>query len=224
MLVPSAMRAGDASTRATAAPPPSRSRQHGQVLGALGEGHGAQRAAQACRCRQRQLRRHRASGAHVMAPRGEEMPAWPAASRRAASRPPARRREAARLAQHGEAVGQLRAGAAQLLRHPGERQPRFLQRGPRRRLPRLVLGPVDGLRIAEVGEDSRRRVDDEIVTAHDARPSLRRIRSETTASRAAYLSTAGANCAIPATIDAFQPCRCGRMRVQFTMQTIYNEL
>ena len=37
-----------------------------------------------------------------------------------------RRRKAARHAQHREAVGELRAGAAEVLRHPGQRQPGVL--------------------------------------------------------------------------------------------------
>src|SRR5258705_357106 len=97
------------------------------------------------------------------------------ASTRATAEPPASRR----------------AGAAKAVGHPGEREARLLQRSPRRRLPGVVLGAVDSLRIAEIAEDSRGRVDDERFTAHDARPSSRPVRPATFVSPAPYLSTTG---------------------------------
>ena len=71
--------------------------------------------------------------------------------------------------QYAEAVGDLRAAAAEFLPDPGQRQAAFLQRLPQRRRPDAVLGIVDDLRRAEVGEDAFGRVEDDTV-AH-RRPS-----------------------------------------------------
>ncbi len=69
-----------------------------------------------------------------------------------------REREAPGDAENGEALGEAGAGAAQIFRHPGERQPGLAQRTPERLSPGAVLGPVDGLRIGEVGENPCRRL------------------------------------------------------------------
>ena len=70
-----------------------------------------------------------------------------------------------------EAVADIRAAAAELLANPGQREAAFLQRLPERGGPDAVLGVVDGLRRAEVGEDALGRVEDDAV-AH-RRPSSR---------------------------------------------------
>ena len=71
-------------------------------------------------------------------------------------------------AEHGKAVGKACAGAAEIVRHPGERQPGLLERAPERRLPGLVFRPVDGLRIGEVGKNPRRRFGDDMLALASA--------------------------------------------------------
>src|SRR5262249_43045230 len=78
-----------------------------------------------------------------------------------------RRREATGDAEDREAVGERSAGTALRVRHPGERQPGIDQRLPERRLPGVVLGAIDRLRVGEVRENTRRRLaDDGCALAH----------------------------------------------------------
>jgi hypothetical protein len=79
-------------------------------------------------------------------------------------------RQAASFAHDGEAVGEVRSGPAQLLRNPGQRQPGFLQRRPRRSFPALVRRPVDGLRIAEIAKNPPRGLGDQAVACHVTSP------------------------------------------------------
>jgi hypothetical protein len=73
------------------------------------------------------------------------MPAPQAASRPAASPPPAAPRRSGRLTPHGQAASRLRLRPHRPTpRHPGEAAGPPAQRRPRRRLPAVVLGAVDG--------------------------------------------------------------------------------
>ena len=138
--------------------------QHGQVLSTLGEGDRAQRPTQGAVAGQRELlavaRRpaaHGALGRDDAGPRQQ-----PAGEQRLGQRHG--RSVAARLPQHGGSVAQFGAGAAEGLGHPGEREARFLQRRPSRRLPGVVLGPIHGLRVGQVTQDPLGGVGDE--TSH----------------------------------------------------------
>ena len=73
-----------------------------------------------------------------------------------------RRRKPARDTQYLEPVGQARTGSAMLFRHPGQGQPGVDQGLPQRRFPAAVMGAVDGLGIAEVREDPRRCLGDDV--------------------------------------------------------------
>ena len=86
------------------------------------------------------------TGAIVIGPAGDRDPGLrqqPAGEQRLGERH--RRGEAAGDAQHGEPVGHLRPGAAELVGDPGQRQPGLLQRIPQRLGPLAFLGLVDGV-------------------------------------------------------------------------------
>ena len=69
-------------------------------------------------------------------------------------------------AQHREPVEQLGAGAAERVGHPGQGQPGFFERIPQRLRPMPFLGGVDRRRLAQIGEDAGRGIDDDVV-CHD---------------------------------------------------------
>ncbi|MHC2394391.1 hypothetical protein ACVIHB_009247 [Bradyrhizobium liaoningense] len=83
-----------------------------------------------------------------------------------------RDRETAGGVQQRKAIGKARAGAAEIIGHPGQWQARLAQRPPQRRLPRILPVVVDGLRIGEVGEDFLRGLDDDIVTLRHSVPRV----------------------------------------------------
>ena len=66
-----------------------------------------------------------------------------------------------------ETIGEAGTRAAQIVGHPGERQAVVFERAPERRLPRLILGRIDGLRIGKIREDPRCRLgNDAVALAH----------------------------------------------------------
>ena len=162
MLVPSVMRACDASTRATADPPASRRASTARCLAPLAKGTERTAPLSVPLLAKRQLARRRAPARRSCAPVGEAMPARD--SSQPASSVSARGRAAAkRPASHSTAKPSAISAPAppRLSRDPGERKTRFLQRGPCRHLPGIVLGAVDGLRIAKIGEDPFGRINDQ---------------------------------------------------------------
>ncbi len=84
-----------------------------------------------------------------------------------------RRVGAAGGAQYREPVEQLGAGAAQRIGHPGQGQAGFFERVPQRFRPRALLGGIDRRRLAQIGEDAGRGIDDDVV-CHDPCLAARR--------------------------------------------------
>ena len=72
-----------------------------------------------------------------------------------------RRGEPAGDAQHGEPVGDLRPGAAEVVGDPGQRQARLFERIPQRLGPFALFGLVDGVGFAKVLENLGRGIDDD---------------------------------------------------------------
>src|SRR5262249_44364152 len=56
-----------------------------------------------------------------------------------------------------------RPGTAEIIRHPGEGQPRLFERIPQRLRPHALLGLVDRGGLAQILEDSGRGIDDDVV-------------------------------------------------------------
>ncbi len=168
MLAPLPMPAVPASTSATASPPPSRSASSARCLASLAKAM-ARRRPLSVPLFARTTRSASRTGPQAIAPLGEAMPA-PASSQPASSVSATGSATALRpgLTEHGEAIGELGTGAAQGVRHPGERQARLLERRPGRRLPGLVGRPVDGAGIAHVLENARRGLGDDAVPGHCA--------------------------------------------------------
>ena len=73
-------------------------------------------------------------------------------------------------AQHAETFGEAGAGAAAILRHPGQRQAGFGQRLPQRRFPAALLVAVDGLRVGEIGKYLLRGLGDNVLTLRHSVP------------------------------------------------------
>ncbi len=83
-----------------------------------------------------------------------------------------RRVRATGRAQYREPVEQFGPGAAERVGDPGQRQTGFLERVPQRFRPGAFLGGVDRRRLAQIGEDAGRGIDDDAV-CHDPCSAVR---------------------------------------------------
>ena len=167
------MRACDASTSATARAAAVAARQHGEVLRVAGEGHsraGAPLKRAVAGSVSRSPSRAGAAG-HGALGRGDAgLRQQPAGEQRLGQRQRRRRSGPPRAARQSHRP-MLGAGAAQLPRAPRRASAPPPPAPPGGRLPGVVLGPVDGLRIAQVAEDTRRRLGDHAVTGHTQLPT-----------------------------------------------------
>jgi hypothetical protein len=138
-------------------------REHGDMAGIAGERHPPRAAAEPAVGAERDMA--------VGVDRGEGQ--RPARRRDAGARQhPAghqglrqRRRdgEAAGRTQYRKAVGHRRAAAAEILRDPGDGQPRLFERIPQRRGPHTAFGVIDRGGLAQILKYAGRGIDDDVV-------------------------------------------------------------
>ena len=138
--------------------------------GIAGEGHLPRRAGEHAACEFDGVRSADRRHGQRASRRGEA-PLLQKPAREQRFRERRRDRPGAGRLQDVEAVADFRTAAAEFLADPGQCEAAFLQRLPERRRPDAVLGIVDDLRRAKVGQDALGRVEDDAV-AH-LRPSSR---------------------------------------------------